>query len=337
MIRHLLRLLALAILLAVVVGMGTIELAKQVAVQPLQNREAELLVVARGSHARAVLKELQRRGVIEANPLTPYLVHLRPEWTRIQAGTYRLYPGEPLGTLWRRLMSGDAAKVSVTLIEGMKVNDVLALLRRTPDLKQTLAPEVTVATLGQQLQPAVVNAEGWLMPDTYLVDLGSSDLALLQHAYTAMRSELEQQWAKRSASLPYSDPYAALIMASIIEKESGHAPERPLIASVFVNRLRVGMRLQTDPTVIYGLGDRYAGNITRDHLRQPTPYNTYTIDGLPPTPIALPSRAALHAALNPAQSDYFYFVSRGNGEHQFSRTLDEHNAAVRRYILGLEK
>ncbi len=334
--RHLLRLLALTMVLLVLAGVFVTQHATRLARQPLLVAEAQVLQVAKGSHARRVLAELQQRGWITGHPLTTYLVHLNPAWTRIQAGSYRVYPTDTLSSLWQRLMAGDTAQVSLTFIEGMKVADLLKLVRSQSELEQQLPAHVDTASLGQYLQPKVDNAEGWLMPDTYKVDLGSSDLALLQRAYEAMRRNLDEAWAARQPDLPYSSPYQALIMASIIEKESGHAPERPLIGSVFVNRLRTGMRLQTDPTVIYGLGDGYQGNITREHLRTPTAYNTYTIDGLPPTPIAIPSRAALDAALQPATSDYFYFVSRGNGEHQFSRTLDEHNAAVRRYILGIE-
>ncbi len=311
------------------------EHATRLARQPLQVEEPQVLHVAKGSHARRVLADLQQRGWISDHPLTDYLVHLNPTWTRIQAGSYRIYPTDTLASLWQRLMAGESAQVSLTFIEGMKVADLLKLVQSQTELEHQLPSDIDTVRLGQYLRPQVENAEGWLMPDTYKVDLGSSDLALLQRAYDAMRRNLDDAWAARHPDLPYSSPYQALIMASIIEKESGHAPERPLIGSVFVNRLRIGMRLQTDPTVIYGLGDSYQGKITRAHLRTPTPYNTYTIDALPPTPIAIPSRAALDAALQPASSEYFYFVSRGNGEHQFSRTLDEHNAAVRRYILGI--
>ncbi|MFB6260568.1 MAG: endolytic transglycosylase MltG, partial [Thiohalorhabdaceae bacterium] len=178
------------------------------------------------------------------------------------------------------------------------------------------------------------SAEGWLFPETYRFSRGHPAEAILTKAHDRMRAILKEEWAGRAADLPLDSAYEALILASIVEKETAVPSERPLIASVFVNRLRDGMRLQTDPTVIYGMGDSFDGNLQRQDLRRPTPYNTYTSAGLPPTPIANPGRAAIKAACQPADSDYRYFVSRGDGSHVFSETLDEHNRAVRRYQLG---
>ena len=178
------------------------------------------------------------------------------------------------------------------------------------------------------------NPEGLFFPDTYRFSAGSSDLDLLKKSYRLMQQKLAEAWAQRDTSLPYRNAYEALIMASIIEKETGKAEERPLIGSVFTNRLRIPMRLQTDPTVIYGMGQRFDGNIRRRDLTADTPYNTYTRDGLPPTPIAMPGWGSLLAAVKPAQSDRLYFVSKGDGSHYFSRSLDEHNRAVAKYQLG---
>lgn len=178
------------------------------------------------------------------------------------------------------------------------------------------------------------HGEGLFFPDTYMFLRGSSDILVLRQAAQNMRRELERAWAARGPDLPYASPYEALIMASLIEKETGQAADRPMIARVFLNRLKLGMRLQTDPSVIYGLGEAFDGNLTRAHLQTDTPYNTYTRAGLPPSPIALPGRAALHAALHPADGGALYFVARGDGSSQFSLTLEEHNRAVRRYILG---
>jgi UPF0755 protein len=217
-------------------------------------------------------------------------------------------------------------------VEGTTLRQWMAALAQEEKLRHTgaLRDEAAVRALlglGEQ------SAEGWLFPDTYRFAPGIADADLLKRAHAAMKRRLAEAWEGRDPALPLKSPYEALILASIVEKETGAASERPLVASVFVNRMRRGMRLQTDPTVIYGIGEKFDGNIRKRDLTTDTPYNTYTRDGLPPTPIAMPGAASLRAVSRPAESDFLYFVGKGDGTHQFSRTLEEHNRAVAKYQL----
>jgi UPF0755 protein len=221
-------------------------------------------------------------------------------------------------------------QAELQVIEGSTFRQLRAALNASPVLSHDtagLGDEELLKRVGASER----HPEGLFFPDTYVFDRGSSDLAVLRRAYRVMQERLAQEWAQRAASVPYRTPYEALIMASIVEKETGRAEERDSIAGVLVNRLRVRMALQADPTVIYGLGERFDGNLKKVHLKTDGPYNTYTRPGLPPTPIALPGQAALRAALRPARIDAFYYVSRGDGTSQFSRTLKEHNRAVSQY------
>ena len=250
---------------------------------------------------------------------------------KIKAGLYLVEPQTTHANLIDKLVVGQVITASFTIVEGTKFNDVLTRLVATDQVNQSLADK-TVADVWELVAPEDTRApEGMLYPDTYLFPEGHLDVDILHQAQQKLESYLLAAWAKRAADLPLSSPYEALILASIIEKETGFNDERELVASVFINRLNIGMRLQSDPTVIYGLGEEFNGNLTKEHLQRDTPYNTYTRAGLPPTPIAITSTAAIHAALHPHDTDYLYFVADGSGGHYFSKTLREHNNAVNRY------
>lgn len=248
----------------------------------------------------------------------------------IKAGSYEVEQGVTPLQLLDKLTRGDVTQSEIVFVEGKTFRQIRAALDAQPDLRHDSAglPDAEVLA---RIGATETRPEGLFFPDTYLFAKQSGDLRVLRRAYLAMQSKLASEWEKRDPSVPYASPYEALIMASIVEKETGAPDERPLIASVFLNRLRIDMPLQTDPSVIYGLGERYDGNIHKTDLQADTPYNTYTRRGLPPTPIALPSEESIQAVLHPATSKALYFVAKGGGRHQFSDTLEEHNRAVYRY------
>lgn len=255
---------------------------------------------------------------------------------RIRAGEYRVMPGSTPRQLLDMMVAGRVHLHALTVPEGWTYRQALAAVQAHPAVTSELADpadEELAALLG--FAPA--HPEGWFYPDTYVFPRGTTDVELLRQAHGRMREELGVAWQDREPGLPLADPYAALILASLIEKETGAADERPLIGGVFVNRLRRGMRLQTDPSVIYGLGEAFDGDLRRADLMRDTPYNTYTRGGLPPTPIALPGRAALQAAVRPAATDALYFVATGigDGRHRFAATLSQHNDNVARYIAAV--
>ena len=300
--------------------------------QPLKLTDEYLVDVPAGATPGGVLNRLEADGVLDQ------AFWLRLYWRfnlrnqPLHSGEYRLVPGATASDmldLWRR---GEVLQYSLTLVEGWNFRQVRAALAREKRLELTLG-ELSDAELMKKLGLPGLNPEGRFFPDTYSFVRGMSDLELLKQAQVRLEKVLAEEWVQRAKDLPYKEPYDALIMASMIEKETGVPQERGEIAGVFVRRLRIGMRLQTDPTVIYGMGERYNGRITRNDLRQPTPYNTYTIDGMPPTPIALVGREAIHAALNPVAGKSLYFVARGDGSHVFSNSLEQHNRAVREYQL----
>ena len=283
-----------------------------------------------GWGVRNVARTLADGGLV-AEPYSLWILSRLASRETIQAGTYRIdKPLTPLELL-DKMARGDVILLEIRFIEGTTLRQWLAQLAAQPNVRQTLAgrkePEVRAA-LGLD-QPV----EGWLFPDTYRFAPGVTDLEILKRAHGAMKKRLAEAWEARDPSVPLKTPYEALILASIVEKETGAGEERPLVASVFANRIRKGMRLQTDPTVIYGMGEAFDGNIRKRDLTTDTPWNTYTRDGLPPTPIAMPGAASLAAATRPAQSDYLYFVGKGDGTHQFSRTLEEHNRGVAKWQL----
>jgi UPF0755 protein len=279
------------------------------------------------------------RGWVAAGVQTPVL--LLYEWfrwsgdaRRIRAGTYEIATGTTPTALLQKMVDGDTLQLTIRFIEGWTVRELRAELARADDLKPTTAT-LSDAELMAALGVPGVAAEGRFFPDTYSFSPGSTDLVLLQKAREAMEEQLAEAWAARAPDTPLKSPDEALILASIVEKETGQASERGLVAGVFVNRLRLGMMLQTDPTVIYGLGTSFDGNLRKRDLLADTPYNTYTRAGLPPTPIALPGRASLRAAVQPEPTRALYFVARGDGSSVFSDNLDDHNRAVNKYQRGI--
>ena len=300
-------------------------------VETLTNKgPTRLFTVEKGAYAAGLIAELGEGDI----SLWAVRLWLRghPELVAIKSGTYEIQEGAPLKDTLSLFASGKEFHFSLTFVEGSRFDDWLKQLSGAPYLER-LTVEQTEGDLAQELGIENGKLEGWFLPETYAYTTHASDISILRRAYQDMKAFLQDSWDKRQANLPYKTPYEALIMASIIEKETGQPDERAQIASVFVNRLRLGMKLQTDPTVIYGIKDRYDGNIRRSDLTDVNPYNTYVIDGLPPTPIAMPGKASIEAALNPKPTDYLYFVAKGGGAHYFSRTLDEHNQAVREFIL----
>jgi len=294
--------------------------------------------VPRGASARTIARDLQQRGWLRYPHIWRVWVRYRGLAGNIKAGEYALQPGLSPDDLLRLFTSGAVVLHSITFVEGTTLKDMRRLLAQRNDIEHILT-NVPDMQLMQRLKAGDKNPEGWFFPDTYQYPKGTSDLEIMSIALKRMQHELEAAWATRAEDLPYSTPYEALIMASIVEKESALPSERPLIAGVFIERLVRGMRLQTDPTVIYGLGTSYDGNLHKDDLLRDSPYNTYTREGLPPTPICLPSAEAIHAAVNPNRSGALYFVATGKGDggHYFSRTLEEHNSAVQRYLHALRE
>lgn len=287
--------------------------------------------VGSGSNLSRALRDLEEQEVLKWRQLILAYAYWQGK-TGIHAGEYLLPKGSNAMDLITRLNRGDVTRYRLTLVEGWTFSQALAQVRAGRNIVQSEAgenPDSAARALGFEEE----SSEGWIFPDTYIYRSGTTDIDLLRQAHKRMQQVLEQEWQGRGENLPYSSPYEALIMASLIEKETGQPSERNEIAGVFVRRLARGMRLQTDPTVIYGLGDAFDGNLTRAHLREESPYNTYVINGLPPTPIALPGREAIHAALHPKSGDSLFFVGKGDGSHHFSATLTEHNRAVREFQL----
>jgi UPF0755 protein len=299
----------------------------------LQLDQPELVYsIPKGTTFAAVARDLERKGLIANARYLELYGRYTGQAQKIRAGEYRLTPDLQPEALLALLVSGRSISYSLTLLEGWNIRQVRAAVAGHEALAQTL-DGVDDATLMARLGRPDVHPEGRFFPDTYRFTRGMTDLDFLRRAMETMDRELAAAWDGRADDIPLRTPHEALILASIIEKETGQVAERPEIAGVFTRRLKKGMKLQTDPTVIYGMGERFDGNLRRRDLREDTPYNTYVHHGLPPTPISMPGRGALQAAVNPAAGKTLYFVSRGDGSHVFSETLKQHNAAVRKYQL----
>jgi UPF0755 protein len=290
--------------------------------------------VKQGASLRHVSRELAAAGIVPGEWSLVTLARWRGVDRTIKAGNYEITSGITLPALLDKLTQGDALQAALTVIEGATFADLKRALQADAAVRKTVL-ELPEDALMRRIGATDSSAEGWFFPDTYFFAAGSADVAVLGRAYRLMRARLDAAWRDRAPDLPLRNPYEALILASIIEKETGVAADRPLIASVLVNRLRAGMRLQSDPTVIYGMGAAFDGNLRKRDLETDTPYNTYTRDGLPPTPIALPGQASLEAATRPAATRYLYFVARGDGSSVFSTTLADHNRAVAKYQRGM--
>ncbi|NWG39954.1 MAG: endolytic transglycosylase MltG [Hydrogenophilaceae bacterium] len=301
------------------------------AYQPLSLPSAPLqFTVTPGTSLKGLAAQLKRAGMLKEGIRFRIIGRIMGYASLVQSGTYSVdKPLTPL-ELYGKLVRGEVTQAAILLVEGWNIREVRQELARHPQLEHRLV-DMTDAEVLAEIGAEERHPEGLFFPDTYFFNPGSEDIEILRRAYRKQKQKLNEAWETRSPGLPYSTPYEALIMASIIEKETGAAEERPLIAAVFINRTNKGMRLQTDPTVIYGMGASFDGNLRKADLQRDTPYNTYTRKGLPPTPIAMPGEAAIRAALNPARSDALYFVARGNGTHYFSATLEEHNRAVNLY------
>ena len=306
---------------------------------PVNVTQDQLLTIERGTTGSKLAALLEQENILEHADLLPWLLKLQPQLNKVKAGTYSLTGVKTLQDLLDMINSGKEAQFSVKFIEGKTFKEWRKNLENAPHLKQTLQGKTDKEIMALLDIPAVAkavyewnNMEGWLYPDTYNYTPNSTDLELLKRSATRLQKALYKAWNERDENLPLADPYQMLILASIVEKETGIAAERPQVASVFINRLKANMKLQTDPTVIYGMGESYTGNIRKKDLETITPYNTYMIDGLPPTPIAMVSEGALQAVAHPAKTDFYYFVADGSGGHKFTRNLNEHNKAVQEYL-----
>jgi len=318
----------LLVLLAIVIGVGTFRWSSKPII-PVNHQEIAFTIKP-SSSVRSTAQQMAAAGI----PMNPWLFELFVRSTgkssKLKAGSYDLDPGITPEQLTTKLIRGEFSLASLSIIEGWTFKQMRQAVEEHPELNHETINLSDVELLAK-ITTEYKTPEGLFFPDTYLFAKGSSDLLIYKQAHTVLIKRLNDAWKQRDTTLPYKSPYEALIMASIIEKETGQKSERGMIAGVFVNRLMTGMLLQTDPTVIYGMGDQYKGQIRKRDLQTDTPYNTYTRPGLPPTPIALPGLAAMSAAMHPAKTNALYFVARGNGTSQFSDNLDDHNRAVNQY------
>lgn len=328
--------LILLVAMAIAAGIGVWKV-RQLADSTLLIKEETIFSLKAGTGRLALGQQLYSEKIINRPRVFQWLLRLEPELSHFKAGTYRFTPSMTVREMLQLLESGKEAQFPLRFVEGMRVSDYLRQLREAPYVKHTLADDSyeTVAKVLKLEHPDWV--EGWLWPDTWMYTANTSDVAILKRAHQKMVTEVDKVWEGRMDGLPYKDKNELVTMASIIEKETAVAEERDRVASVFINRLRIGMRLQTDPTVIYGMGERYNGRLTRKDLEAPTAYNTYVIAGMPPGPIASPSEASLNAAAHPAKTPYLYFVADGKGGHTFNTNLVSHNRSVQDYLKALKE
>lgn len=337
--RRLFRVLLVVVLIAAAAAAVMIWRAHQWLQTPIAGlQEPTVFEVTRGASVRSIATELNRRGLLEQPRIWIGWARISGQASGLKAGEYELAPGLTPRTLLERLSSGQVLLHSITFIEGSRFADIRKQLGANNAVQSRLA-NASADQIMRELGAPGVHPEGQFFPDTYHFPRGTTDLEILAMAHRRMARELQQAWDSRAPDLPLATQYEALILASVIEKETGLDSERPLISGVFIERLKRGMRLQTDPTVIYGIGETYDGNIRRADLLRDTPYNTYTRSGLPPTPIALPGADSLRAAVQPKMTGAIFFVAtgKGDGSHFFSATLAEHEAAVRRYLQQLRR
>ncbi len=323
-------LFAISSIILVIVFYFSLQISSQMRSE-ISLAEPQTIVFSRGSSIRTLANQLIEKGVLEHKNYLIIWGKVKHKSTRLQAGEYLLISGMTLENLLEHMVAGKVVQHRITFIEGFTFRQILEIIQQNPLITQDLK-NLTDEEIMKKLGFEGEHPEGRFYPDTYHFSRGTSDVEILKRAYAAMTEILEQEWSQRQENLPFKSSYEALIMASIVEKESAVAEERPIIAGVFVNRLRKNMRLQTDPTVIYGI-ENFDGNIRFRDLRKDTPYNTYTRHGLPPTPIALPGKGSIHATMHPAETEYLFFVSfsDGSGRHQFSTNLKDHNKAVNKY------
>lgn len=328
--------LIVATVIAILAAIFSYWQIKRFAATPLPIDQQTLYTLPAGTGRVVLEAQLESQHLIPQSIWFGPLLKLEPELARFKAGTYRLEKGMTVRALLELLASGKEAQFPLRLVEGQRLSEWLAELRSAPYIRHTLKDD-SVETLAAALNIEPRMLEGSFYPDTWLYTANTTDMAVLQRAHSRMTALVEKIWQGRMDHLPYKNPQEMVTMASIIEKETAVSAERARVASVFINRLRTGMKLQTDPTVIYGMGDKYSGVLTRKDLETPTDYNTYTISGLPPGPIAVPGRASLEAAAHPEKTDYLYFVADGKGGHTFTTNLASHNRAVQLYRQALKE
>lgn len=328
--------LLLLLIMVVAAGVG-IWKVRHLADSKLLIKEETIFTLNAGTGRVALGEQLYAEKIINRPRVFQWLLRVEPDLSHFKAGTYRFTPTMTVREMLQLLESGKEAQFPLRLVEGMRLSDYLAQLRDAPWIKHTLKDD-SYATVAEALGlERADQVEGWFWPDTWMYTANTTDVALLKRAHQKMVRAVDSEWEGRMEGLPYKDKNALVTMASIIEKETAVASERDRVASVFINRLRIGMRLQTDPTVIYGMGERYNGKLSRADLETPTPYNTYIIDGLPPGPIATPGEASLKAAAHPAKTPYLYFVADGKGGHTFNTNLAGHNRSVQAWLKALKE